>query len=413
MSDFLKVKSAAEVLDIVRGFAPLAAEEVALEAACGRVLARAAAAGEAIPAFPRATMDGYAVRARDTFGASESFPALLDVSGRVAMGEAARGSLAPGKAVDIPTGGMLPAGADAVVMVEHTQAVDGAGIEVNRPVAPGENVLQVGEDVALGQELFPAGKRLRPQDVGLLAALGATRVGVHRRPRVAVISTGDEIVPVATAPLPLGKVRDINTLAVAAQVEEAGAVAARRGIVADDLKALLAACREALASHDVVLLSGGSSVGIRDYTLRVVEGLPNAELLVHGVAIRPGKPTLLARVGPKALWGLPGQPVSAMIVVAAFVRPLLAVLAGESVEAAASGATRRAVLKHRLPSVHGRADYLRVVLAVEGGRVMATPVFGKSAMISTLALADGYVVVPEHVEGYDSGEEVTVHLFDS
>jgi molybdopterin molybdotransferase len=412
VSKFLKLKSAGEVLELIQQFEALEPEVAPLELACGRVVAAPVAAGENIPQFQRATMDGYAVRARDTFGASESFPALLEVSGSVAMGREAVMPVLPGKAVGIATGGMLPAGADAVVMVEYTQALDDQTIEVGRPVAPGDNVLQIGEDIASGAEVLQPGSRLRAQEIGVLAALGVTGVPVYRRPRVAIISTGDEIVPVATASLAPGKVRDINSYVLAAQVQEAGGLFSLQTIVTDDLPELAAACRTALADHDVVLLSGGSSVGVRDYTISLLEQLPDTELLVHGIAIRPGKPTILARVGGKIFWGLPGQPVSAMIVFTAFVRPFLARLQGERAAEFRTGQTRTATLNRQLPSVHGRADYLRVALSLQDGALLATPVFGKSAMISTLANADGYIVVPEHVEGFDQGSEVTVHLFE-
>jgi molybdopterin molybdotransferase len=413
MTKFLKVISASEVWQILEQFPSIEAETVSLEAATGRVLAAPVRAGEDIPIFPRATMDGFAVRARDTFGASETIPAFLDVIGNVNMGEVATQELPPGKAIAIPTGGMLPPGADAVVMVEHTQPLDEQTIEVTRPVAPGDNVLQVGEDIRLDEEVVAAGRRLRPQDVGVLAALGNTSVEVYRRPRVAVISTGDEIVPAATVDLPLGKTRDINSYALAGQLLQAGVTCTLCGIVVDDLPQLTAICRQALRDHDMVLLSGGSSVGSRDYTIQILESLEDAEILFHGIAVRPGKPTILARVGTKIFWGLPGQPVSALIIFTAFVKPLLARLEGELQRNLLQGATRRATLSHRLPSVHGRSDYAPVVLEEREGRIWATPLFGKSAMISILAEADGYVMVAAHAEGLDQGTEVTVHLFSS
>jgi molybdopterin molybdotransferase len=413
MTRFLKVISASEVLQILERFPPLATETVPLEAATGRVLAGRISAREDIPAFARATMDGFAVRAQDTFGASETIPALVEVVGKVDMGAAATQELAAGKAIAIPTGGMLPPGADAVVMVEHTQPLDEHTIEVTKPVAPGDNVLRVGEDIRLDEQVVRPGQRLRPQDVGVLAALGITSVEVHRRPRVAVISTGDEIVPVATAALPLGKTRDINSYALAGQLQQAGALVTLHGIVPDELAQLTAVCRQSLDDHDVVLLSGGSSVGARDYTIQVLEALADADILFHGIAIRPGKPTILARVGPKVFWGLPGQPVSALTIFTAFVKPLLARLEGHQQWSLLKGATRFATLSRRLPSVHGRSDYVPVVLGERDGRLYATPLFGKSAMISILARADGYVTVPEHAEGLDQGAEVTVHLFSS
>lgn len=413
MSSFLRVKTAEEVLEILAGFEPLEPEEVDLTAACGRVIAEDACSGEPLPHFRRATMDGFAVRARDTFGASESLPSLLHRAGEVLMGEAASGVLGPGGACGIPTGGMLPEGADAVVMVEYTSFLDTDTLEVTRPAAPGDHVLEVGEDVAEGEVLFPRGRRLRPQDVGMLAAVGHSRVKVYRRPRVAVVSTGDEIVPVASPSVPPGKIRDVNTFTLAGLVEEHGAVVGLRALVDDSLETLVATCRSAIDDHDVVLLSGGSSVGVRDYTLRILEHFPGAELLVHGVAIRPGKPTILARIGKKIFWGLPGQPVSALMIGRIFVNPCLERLQGitRSPGDPAGGGTVSGVLVRQAPSVHGRTDYVPVVLSAREGTVLVTPLFGKSAMIGILAKAHGYIVIPEHVEGLEQGTPVTVHLF--
>jgi len=410
MSQFLKVKTADEVISIVRKLEPLERETVELKAACGRVLSSAVQAPEALPHFSRATMDGYAVRAKDTFGASESLPALLKVGGEVLMGRSASVQLEAGKAIAIPTGGMLPMGADAVVMVEYTNNLDEATIEVIRPIAPGDNVLKVGEDIAQGETLFAAGWRLRPQDVGLLAALGIAEVQVFARPRVAIISTGDEVLPVSSCPPPMGKIRDINSFTLAAQVQQAGALVGFEEVVTDDLDALSASCSSALIENDVVLLSGGSSVGSRDFTLQILDRFPTAELLVHGIAIRPGKPTILARIGKKVFWGLPGQPVSALMIFRAFVLPSLAILEGQSDLSGMSGNVVRATLNRQLPSVHGRSEYVPVVVSRVEERVVATPIFGKSAMIGILAKADGYVIVPEHVEGLDSGSEVQVYI---
>lgn len=413
MTQFLKVRTVDEVLELLGRLEPLPEETLELGSACGRMLAAALRAPEAVPHFDRAVMDGYAVRARSTFGASETLPALLEITGEVTMGTATSLTVEPGQAVAIPTGGMLPAGADAVVMVEYTQLLDAQTLEVTRAVAPGENVLKRGEDIALGEELLPPGWRLRPQDVGMLAALGVDRVGVHRRPRVAVLSTGDEVVPASTALLPPGKIRDVNHYSLAAEIQEMGAVVGFQAVVEDRLEALVATCREAFADHDVVMLSGGSSVGMRDFTVRILDGFEEAELLVHGVAIRPGKPTILARVGKKVFWGLPGQPVSALMVCRALVLPSLAVLQGMTATGTslAEGNSRHGLLTTRLPSVHGRTDYVPVTLLRDGEALLVKPLFGKSAMISVLGRADGYVIVPAHVEGLDAGSRVEAHLF--
>jgi molybdopterin molybdotransferase len=305
---------------------------------------------------------------------------------------------------------MLPEGADSVVMVEYTLAIDDTAIEVTRPVAPGENVLQAGDDIAQGACVLKKFTVLRPQDIGVLAALGVVEVEVFRAPRVALISTGDEIVPVETRPLPPGKVRDINRFSLAAQIASAGALVGLRDTVPDRLEDLVSACMDALGAHDVIVLSGGSSVGARDYTTQVLASLPESELLVHGVAIRPGKPTIFGRTGSALFWGLPGQPVSALITCQEFVLPSLRRLQGMAENERAPAI--RAVLNRQLPSVHGRTDYVPVSLSGGTGAAReASPVFGKSGAISILSRADGYIVIPEHVEGLDTGSEVSVFPF--
>jgi molybdopterin molybdotransferase len=413
MTQFLKVKTVEEVLELLNSIEPLPEETLGLGSSCGRVLADGMRAPEPVPHFDRAVMDGYAVRAQDTFGATETLPALLEVAGEVAMGMEISLKIEPGKAIAIPTGGMLPAGADAVVMVEYTQVLDAQTIEVTRAVAPGENVLKRGEDIAIGEELLPRGWRLRPQDIGMLAALGIGAVAAHRLPRVAIVSTGDEIVPVSTSHLPPGKIRDVNSFSLAAEIQEIGAVVGFQAVVEDRLETLVDTCRDAFHEHDVVMLSGGSSVGMRDFTVRILEGFPDAELLVHGVAIRPGKPTILARIGKKIFWGLPGQPVSALMVCRALVLPSLAVLQGMTGGGSAMelGNTLQGVLTNRLPSVHGRTDYVPVAVGRDGDEILVKPVFGKSAMISVLGRADGYTIIPAHVEGVEQGTRVKVYLF--
>ena len=412
MAQFLKVKTADEVLSILQQIQPLASEPVPLTLACGRTLAFDIAATEPVPNFARATMDGYAVRARDTFGASESLPALLETSGEVVMGEVPRVKVEPGKAVEVPTGGMLPEGADAVVMVEYTSGLDDTTIEVTRPVAPGENVLKAGDDIQPGAALLRKGAVLRPQDIGVLAALGIVNVQVFRVPRVALISTGDEIVRADTRPLPPGKVRDINSFSLAAQMESAGVRIVMRNTIADRLEDLVSACIEAISDHDVIVLSGGSSVGVRDYTTQVLARLPESEILVHGVAIRPGKPTIFGRTHGALFWGLPGQPVAALITCRAFVLPSLWKLQGMMETEFPQTRTLTAMLNRQIPSVHGRTDYVPVSLSWgSGDTTEASPIFGKSGAISILAHADGYVIIPEHVEGLDTGIEVSVFLF--
>jgi molybdopterin molybdotransferase len=305
---------------------------------------------------------------------------------------------------------MLPQGADAVVMVEYTNEMQDGTLEVRRPVAPGENLLHPGEDVRAQESLFPPGRRLRSQDVGLLAALGIARVAVFRKPRVAVLSSGDEIVPITQTPPP-GKVRDANAFLVAAQVTEGSGLPQLHGITPDDQEALHAVLSEALAKADLVLISGGSSVGARDLTLNAIEDLPGAELLVHGVAIRPGKPTILADIGGKPLLGLPGHPASAAVVMQVLGKPLLHRLAGLAENSAPWGGTVQAHLSRNLAGASGREDFVRVQLRRNNDTLWADPVLGPSGLLSPLVKSHGLVTIPLGVEGLCREDLVTVHLF--
>jgi len=410
--EFFRLQTRQEVLALYPRFAPVGTEEVDLAAAVGRVLAGPVSAPEDVPGFLRATMDGYAVAARDTFGASVGAPQYLEIKGEVPMGAAPARSVAPGEVLRVPTGGMLPAGADAVVMVEYTAEHPDLTLEVRRAVAPGENVLTPGEDVGAGELLFAAGTRLRPQDIGLLAALGIARLTTYQKPRVVILSSGDEIVPIDQQPA-LGQVRDANAYLAAAQVQQWGGIPFLKGIIPDDFGTLRAALAAALGEADLILISGGSSVGVRDLTLAAIQDLPGAEVLVHGVAIRPGKPTILAAVGesgPQPLLGLPGHPASAAVVMEVIGRPLLEHLSGLRPQAP-WGRTVIAALSRNLAGASGREDYVRVRLRPEDGTLWADPVLGPSGLLSPLVNSDGLVMIPLGVEGLFKGEQVVVQLF--
>jgi len=409
METFFKVTDLESVLALRRTFPVAATEEVELGEAVGRVLAEAVRSDVDLPDFRRATMDGYAVQGASTFGASEGNPAYLSLRGAVPMGQDPDFAVGPGEAARIATGGMLPAGADSVIMIEHTEAVDDALIEAYRSVAPGQNMVEVGEDVARGQEILSPGRLIRPQEAGLLAAFGRGRVSVFRRPVVAIVSTGDEVVPVDQVPGP-GRIRDINTYTLAGLVASAGGVALPLGIVRDDPQDLRTKCVLALAQADMVLISGGSSVGTRDFTIEVLSGLPAAEILVHGIAISPGKPTILARVGQKPFWGLPGHVVSAMVVFEVVVRPFIEHQAGV---AGGLRPQRRlpARLTRNLASAQGRTEFVRVRLIEQNGELWAQPVLGKSGLIHTMVQADGLVRIGQNTEGLEKGSPVAVMPF--
>ena len=420
------------VSDALTGFRPArrtAVESVALDHALGRVPAEPLSAPHALPGFARATVDGFAVRAADTYGASEGLPSYLDVAGEVRMGEPPKVEVRPGAAVAIATGAPLPPGADAVVKVEHTQAATAELLEVLRPATPGEGMVRADEDAAPGAELVPAGRPLRPQDLGMLAAAGLTEIPVNARPRVTIVSTGDELVAPDTPHLPPGRVRDATAPALAALVREAGGDPHFAGIVPDDCEALTATLRAALKGRkpstslrngsdpfgsplegllpesDVVVVSAGSSVGARDETAAAIASLGEPGIWCHGLALRPGKPTLLADCGGVPVIGLPGNPRSALVVFRLIGMPIVRQVGGCTDPPPEP--TVRARLERDLPSAAGRLDVVQV--RVEAGE--AIPLFGSSSLLSILTAADGYVVVPEAATGLAAGSEVEVMLY--
>ena len=383
-------------------------EVVQTAQALGRVTAEDVVSPEDMPPYPRSTMDGYSVRARDTFGASESLPAFCDVVGEVAMGTQPQVSLSTGQAAVAYTGGMLAEGADAVVMVENTQRAGDGSIEILRPVAPGENVIQVGEDARAGEAVIPKGRLIRAQDVGVFFGLCITQVAVAERPRVAIISTGDELVPPENAPGP-GQVRDINSYSVASLVEDAGGEPVHIGLVPDDYALQRQAALDGLERSDVLVFSAGSSVSSRDMTVRVLDELGPPGVLVHGIAHKPGKPTIVALVEGNPAFGLPGNPVSAMVVFGILVRPVIQALMGRTESPVIRGVHAR--LTKDIRSATGREDHVQVKLMEDKDGMLADPVFGKSNLISTLVEADGVVVVPLDDGGLYAGDEVFVRLY--
>lgn len=402
--EFFSVKTVAEAQ---RGFRPARRtpeETVTLAEALGRIVARPVTSRHDLPGFARSALDGYAVRAADTFGASPTLPIPLRLNGEVAMGTAPEASVEPGTAVTIATGAPLPEGADAIVMLESTTRATADSIELLGAVAPGDAVVRADEDVAAGTELVSTGRAVRAQQLGLLASAGVTSVSVFRRPRVAIVSTGDELVDPGTAELAPGQIRDATTSALAALVERAGGVAVPRDIVPDDPSKLRSTLEQAVGDSDVVIVSAGSSVGARDATAEVVASLGPPGVWCHGLALKPGKPTLLAECGDVPVVGLPGNPVSALVVFGLLGASLVRLVGGAT--EAPPTPTRQAVLARDVPSAAGRLDVVQV--ALDGER--AEPIFAKSSALSALAGADGQILVPEDAGGLYAGADVTVEL---
>lgn len=409
---FFKVKTSEEVFEILKGFGPSGEETVSLENTLGRILSKDIVSPENLPGFYRSSMDGYAVMAKDTFGATESLPALLDVAGEVIMGQVPTMVVRTGQAVKISTGGMLPEGADGVVMVEYCDILDENTIEVTRAISPLENVIQPDDDYKKGDTVLIGGHMLRPQDLGVVAGLGIEDLSVYKRPRVAIISTGDEVIPIDRSP-EAGQVRDINTYTLSAFCQQEGAEPIILGLCGDNFEPLRDMIEEGLRKADTVWISGGSSVGTRDLTLKVFESFPDMELLVHGISISPGKPTIIARIGSRAIFGLPGHAASAMVVAEVFLSPFLSRLSGEGSVHRRSNYQVEAQLSRNVESASGREDYIRVRLTKKGEGLMAEPIFGKSGLISTLVEADGLLRVERNTEGLYDGQIVKVMVFDS
>lgn len=402
MSRFLHVIPVAEAVDAVIRISPApVTETIPLESTVGRILATEVASDTDIPGFDRSVVDGYAVRAADTAGAGDAIPALLQCTGRIAMGrQDADARVGPGTCTYIPTGGVLPPGADAVVMVEFTE-VAGDTVLVKKAASHGENILLHDEDFRKGECVFPPGRRISPQDAGVLAACGCAEVTVTKKPVVGIISTGNELVPVTVVPGP-GQVRDANASMLAAYLTEYGCTPRLYGIIADEREAFEAVLARAVPECDVVLLSGGSSKDDRDMTAAVIATM--GEVLVHGIAIAPGKPTIIGRIADKPVFGLPGHPASAFVVLIAIVRPLLDRMLGipRSLQR-----IERTTVAVNIPSQRGREEYVRVT--VENG--IATPHFGKSGLLNTLIRSNGLVRIPAGSEGLEQGSTVEVILW--
>jgi molybdopterin molybdotransferase len=380
-------------------------EEIDSSSGLNRITAEDIQASKPIPEFPRSSMDGYAVRAKDSFGASESLPAYFTVIGEAPMGKRTNLEIGLGQAVLIHTGGMLPAGADAVVMLENTQRAKQGELEVSKAVASNENVILVGEDIAAGQIAIPAATRLRAGEIGSLMALGQTKIKVIRKPLVGILSSGDEVVEPQVEP-EIGQVRDINAYTLSAHVEEWGGQPLRLGIVPDDIDALRSALSSALKQCDAVVISAGSSASVRDHTSLVMDEMGAPGVLVHGVNVKPGKPTILAVCDGKPVVGLPGNPVSALVIMRIFIRPMIERLLG--VTSSPVQPSIHAVLTTNLASQAGREDWWPVHLAQTADGLQAEPVHYKSNLIFNYANADGLIMIPADATGISAGTKVDV-----
>ncbi len=404
------VKTIQETLEIIQNeFTPLRKiERVSLDQSYGRVLAIDIVANQDIPPFHRSSVDGYAVRARDTFGAGESMPVPLTLVEEIKMGIQPEFTLSANQASYIPTGGQLPEGSDAVVMIEFAEEFNDGFVYIQKSVAPGNNVIYKGDDLKQGKIVLSKNTTLNAQDVGILAALGIGEVDVYARLRVAIVSTGDEIVEIDSIPVG-AQVRDVNAYVILGEARRLGCDAKRIGIVKDDADLIYATLNQAMKENDLVILSGGSSVGMKDNSVEVLNRLGEPGVLVHGIAVKPGKPTLIAKAQGKAILGLPGHPASAFVIFRIFGKAMIEALTGDKFKE--THITAR--LSTNIPSNHGRAEYIPIRLEKKEGEWIAHPLFGKSGMISLLSLADGYLCIERESEGYDRDRQVDVVLYRS
>ena len=407
MPEFLNLLPPLEALNVLLGNLPLNSktEQIKTGEGLGRVLAIPVNASYPLPNFRRSTVDGYAVRAVDTYGASASLPAYLSLWGEVRMGAAPDFSISKSGCGLIHTGGMLPEGADAVVMVEDTQQARDGEIEILKAVATGENVLQVGEDVKEDEEIIPAYRLIRPAEIGGMMALGITQIEVMKKPIVGIISTGDEVVPPGEE-IALGQVRDINSYTLAGLVEQSGGVPKIYGIFPDKKEKIAKALKQAHSECDLVVVTAGSSASARDLTSIVINELGDPGVLVHGVNVRPGKPTILGVCDGKPVIGLPGNPVSALVIARIFVVGVIKFMLG--IQNEVFDIPSKAKLLVNLSSQSGREDWVAVQLMETEGGVKANPVFGKSNLIFTLVKANGILRIPADANGIAAGELVDV-----
>ncbi|MFL7813184.1 MAG: gephyrin-like molybdotransferase Glp [Anaerolineales bacterium] len=412
MPEFLSLVTPQEALDKLFNLVvpEVKGEEITTDQALGRVTVYDILSPQDLPDFRRSTVDGYAVAAKDTNGASESLPAYLMLAGEVAMGQPAGMRLSPTQCALIHTGGMLPENADAVVMLEDTQRLESGEIEVYRPAAPGQNLIEIGEDVTAGDVVIPRGTRLGPAEVGGLMALGITSLAAAVPPVVGIISSGDEVISPYQVPAP-GQVRDINSYTLAALIQKLGGRAVHYGIIPDSRSDLRGALTKGLQECDHLIVTAGSSASARDLTAEIMNEMGSPGVLVHGLHIKPGKPTILALAGRQVMIGLPGNPVSALVIAQVLVKPIIDRFLGR--EGNGPLAAVEAKMTVNISSQAGREDWIPVRITTSpSGECQAEPVYGRSNLIFVLVRADGLVRIPPAVTGLEAGSTVTVHLMD-
>jgi len=417
MREFLELNPPEKFWQVLKSFLEtkiFQTEKIELDQSLNRILADNVFSPVDLPPFSRSTVDGYAVKAADTAGASASMPTYLDIIGSIEMGVETELELKSGQAAAIPTGGMIPKGSDAVLMIEDTEKIEEKLIESFKSLAVGENIVQKAEDIAEGELLFKKGHKIMARDVGALAGLGITEFNVFKKAKVSVISTGDELIP-AEAEAKIGQIRDINSYSISAYLNKIGAETKKVGIIEDKFESLKTALKNEL-DQELVLISGGSSVGIKDMTIELLNSLGEPGVLLHGLSIKPGKPTILAVIEGTIIIGLPGHPASAWTVNNVLTAEIVRVLNGEKAPAALGRENQKylieAELTRNLVSDKGREEYIPVKILKKDDKVFAEPLLAKSSLITNLAYGDALIKIPQNKEGIDKGELVKLTLIE-
>ena len=415
---FLDLESTERFWEIVKDeldVKPKKKETVKFKNSINRILAENIQSNENLPAFDRSTVDGYAVKAKDIQGVSQSLPAYLELIGSVKMGEKTEIEIDDGQAAYIPTGGMMPKGADCVVMIEQTENISDDMVEIYKTAGIGENIIKKGEEIKKGEIILKKGHHIKPRDMGVFAGLGITEFEVYKKPRVAIISTGDELIS-PEKEMTFGEIRDINTYTITHLLSEAGVEVTQAGIVEDTFEKIKTAIQKYL-DFDLILVSGGSSAGLKDVTVDIINELGDPGVLVHGLKVKPGKPTILGKVDDTPIMGLPGHPGSAWMITNKFVLPLVKLLSGEYKadnildDIAKNQITQRAILNRNLSSDKGREEMIPVKLIKDKKQITAEPLLGKSSFMRVFIESDGYLVIKAAQEGLEKGQAIDIYLF--
>lgn len=375
-----------------------------LEDSLGRVLCENVIANLNVPEFNRSTVDGYAIKSKESLGASQGIPAFFTIKGEVLMGEDTSKKLESGEAIYVPTGAMIPEGADSMIMIEYCETLEDT-LLVHKPVSSFENIMLMGEDVKVNDVILKKGSTITPENIGALASLGMYELPVFKKFKFSIISTGDEIIG-EDEEYKMGKIRDVNSYTLSLAIQKFGVVIEKK-IVKDNFEIILEEVRKSTKNSDIVLISGGSSAGNYDYTSKVISVLDGGEVFVHGISIKPGKPTIIGRSNDKLIFGLPGHPISSMVVFNIVVKKLIESLyfCGDSDD------YYYGILSHNLHSTPGRTTYQMIVKTVENNEIVINPIFGKSGMTTLMTKSNGYIILESNIEGLEKGSRVRVYRF--